>query len=308
MPKDRYRFEELAVGPFAALCRVPLTGYRWDAGLRRPPPAEPWENDGRDQGDAPWLVGPAHGEPYDARQYAPLAIPNLHRRFAALQPTPERIKKFADRHGMLGHGTALVAPDTSAQPLRSGESFTFWATEIERMAHLLAVWDLVRRRAAGKLGQLVVWRAASSSSASVSVTWRGQNGALRTVWLARRGVLGDELLARWRPGDVIEPARYYICRAINEQLHGHVSPAVLPFRDGDIFLIPDCLLGAVYVLFALEVSGKQRPAIVCRGCGRYFIPTHGLQHYCDDRCRKRRYYQRHKASGEANHGSTTREG
>jgi hypothetical protein len=88
---------------------------------------------------------------------------------------------------------------------------------------------------------------------------------------------------------VIEPARYDVCREINRQMQGHVSPAVLPFRQGDVYLFPDCLLAAMYVLFALEVSGKQRPAQMCRECGRYFVPQHGLQQYCEDRCRKRRY-------------------
>jgi len=286
--------KEITLGPFAALRRVPLTGYRWDAGLRRAPLGELWAHDRRDRGDAPWLVGPALGERFDALQYPPLAIPNLHRRFAALKPTEAAIKKFADRFGMLGHGTALVSPDSSPQPVRIGESFTFWVAEIERMAHLLSVWDLVRRRDAGKLGQMVVWR-----GASVSVEWHGQNGARRLVLLARKGVLGDELLERWRPGDVTEPARYHVCREINKQLHGHVSPAVLPFRRGDVYLVPDCLLAAMYVRFALEVSGQQRPAQMCRECGRYFIPTHGLQQYCEARCRKRRFARRRREEAGA---------
>ena len=56
----------------------------------------------------------------------------------------------------------------------------------------------------------------------------------------------------------------------NRQLKNHASPAVLPYRKSEIYFFPDCLRGALYTLFMLELSGRQRPAMLCArpGCGR----------------------------------------
>ena len=94
----------------------------------------------------------------------------------------------------------------------------------------------------------------------------------------------------WKEGDVVEPARYYLCARINERLAGHVKPTLMPFMHMDILMFPDCLLTAMYVLFAMEVSGKTRPAIMCRGCERYFIPEHASQIFCEATCRKRHWW------------------
>ena len=113
---------------------------------------------------------------------------------------------------------------------------------------------------------------------------------------------GAELLERWEYGDPVEPARYYVHREVNARLRGHVSPAVLPYRKGDIYFFPDCLRSALYTLFMLELSGRQRPAILCArlGCGRCFEPAHSRQQYCETRCQQLAYYYRRKASMQAN--------
>ena len=79
-----------------------------------------------------------------------------------------------------------------------------------------------------------------------------------------------ELLERWEYGDSVEPVRYYLHREVNRQLKNHASPAVLPYRKSEIYFFPDCLRGALYTLFMLELSGRQRPAMLCArpGCGR----------------------------------------
>ena len=69
---------------------------------------------------------------------------------------------------------------------------------------------------------------------------------------------------------------------------------MLPFRKGDIYLFPDSLKAAIYTLVALELSGRQRPSVICAGCGSYFIPGHGRQRFCEDACRKRSWHQKHK--------------
>jgi hypothetical protein len=101
---------------------------------------------------------------------------------------------------------------------------------------------------------------------------------------------GLELLSRWTYGELIEPARYYLCHRINKRLRGHASPVVLPFRNGDIQVVPDSLEAALFALLAIEVSGKRLPQLVCRGCGNMFTPSDPRQRYCARSCRNRRYY------------------
>ena len=52
----------------------------------------------------------------------------------------------------------------------------------------------------------------------------------------------------------------------------------------------------MYVQLAMEVSGKERPAILCAGCGKYFVPLHGRKRYCEPRCRKRKWASEHRSS------------
>ena len=90
----------------------------------------------------------------------------------------------------------------------------------------------------------------------------------------------------------MEPARYWLLRQINHQLHGHVSPAVTGLREGRLVYQPDCLLSGMYVQLMLEVAGLEGIPQQCarKGCGTLFIRKHGLQRYCSELCRKRRWW------------------
>src|SRR4051812_22860688 len=105
-PRRIIRFERMAQGPFTQLLRVPVDGFRWEAETTPTP----------DHEDAPgvrgpWLVHPAAWNTrYEVRQYAPMAVPHLHRRFARLKPAEDRILAFANRYGMLTHGETRRVP------------------------------------------------------------------------------------------------------------------------------------------------------------------------------------------------------
>ncbi|MBI4491371.1 MAG: hypothetical protein HY690_01070 [Chloroflexi bacterium] len=298
-------FEAMARGPFAALLQVPVQGYRWDAELTEGEPQD---------GDHQWLVAPVPvGVPFPARQYAPLAVPNLHRRFARLRRTPEAVLKFANRYGLLGHGRALLvnSPHDAPSPIYLGESLRFWQDGIATLAPLLALWDLVQRGNSLALLPYVRWER-ESLAVRIQWAWSEKDGLLpvaraterdaRRVALVATEARGEQdrsLLARWRYGDTVEPARYWVCEQVNERLRGHVSPAVLPLRKGEVYFFPDCLRSALYTHLLLEVSGRVRPAMLCArpGCGRYFTPTHGRQRHCSGECRRLAYYYRHKKEG-----------
>jgi hypothetical protein len=232
----------------------------------------------------PWLKAQY---PLFGGEYAPLSIPDMHRRFARVGQTERSILRFANRYGLLGHGAVIRIRGI----LEHYEALRHWRREVRTMQRLVEIWDLVKKQDAGKLGQRFRW----DINPKRVMLWDEKEGEFQ--------VLGHErhpdtlaIRAQWQFGEVIEPARYYVCVQVSKKLEGHVNPVVHPDLRGDIMLVPDCLLSALYVQFAIEVSGKERPAIVCQGCGRYFPPVHGAQRYCEEECRKRTWWRRKRSN------------
>ena len=313
-------------GPFASLLRVPENGFRWRDDLVA--------LDGQGVGEnitGPWLI---RSDSLYVRQYSPLAVSNLHRRFARTELTSESILAFSNEYGQLGHGLWLDIPDSNDRETVVGESLGFWQKEIERMSRFVDLWDFVRRRSLRELSQLVQWTPLGNPQ-HVRLNLVAVDGKLRPdlvqcmrqnpgefrdhlrqdEYLAGRHIYWEvrvlaheekgsdlELLERWKHGDPIEPARYFVHQEVNNRLRGHVSPAVLPFRKGEIFFFPDCLLSSLYTQFMLELSGRSRAAMLCArpGCGLYFEPAHGRQRYCDKQCQQLAYYYRKKDKGQTN--------
>ena len=317
---ERQPFRAMTQGPFAALLRVPADGFRWHDGL------VVFDSERVEKNIAgPWLI---RSDSLYIRQYSPLAIPNLHRRFAWIEPTVESILAFANEYGLLGHALWLGDPDSNDQAMLVGESLGFWQKEIERMARLMALWNLVKGGRQRELSHLVQWTPPGKPQQvrlylvvvgrelrpDLSQWMRQCPGEFRddvrqngdragrvtycevTVLAHEENGSDVELLERWKHGDPVEPARYFVHREVNNLLRGHVSPAVLPFRKGEIFFFPDCLLSSLYTQFMLELSGRNRPAMLCErpGCGRYFEPMHGRQKYCNKPCQQLAYYYRSK--------------
>ncbi len=316
-------------GPFASLLRVPEDGFSWRDGLV--------VLDGKGVGEniaGPWLI---RRNGLYVRQYSPLAVPDLHRRFARTEPTDKSILAFANKYGFLGHSLALRDPELHTvriDEIPVGESLEFWRHEIVRMVRLMALWELVKGGCQRELSHLVQWTPQGEPQ-QVRLYLVVLDGKIRpdltefmrqsphefhnyvyqnddlagrmlhwevTVLAYQENASDVELLERWVHGDPIEPARYFVHREVNKRLRGHVNPAVLPYRKGEIYFFPDCLRGALYTLFMLELSGRQRPAILCArpGCGGYFKPGHGRQRYCDKLCQQLAYYYRRKEKLQTN--------
>ena len=323
---ERLPFQAMTQGPFAALLRVPGEGFNWREGLVS------FESDpvGKNVTGS-WLV---RLDSLYVRPYPPLDVANLHRRFARIEPTAESILAFANEYGFLGHPQLLADPSLNHQEMLVGEPLGLWQHEIERMSLLIDLWELVKRGCRRELSHLVYWTPTGKPQ-QVMFYLVGVGGKVRpdlangirqnpsefhddvrqagdrsgrityrqgTVLADEENGIGIELLERWEHGDPIEPARFFVHREVNNRLRGHVSPAVLPFREGEIFFFPDCLLSSLYTKFMLEISGRNRPAILCErpNCGRYFEPMHGRQKYCEKQCQQLAYYYRKKEKERTN--------
>ena len=254
----------------------------------------------------PWIT--AKWEPW--RRYTPLSIPDLHRRFARQKPNERGVLNFSSRYGLLGHSPCLMGPDTHApgglSPINRLESVFNWQQEIGEMERLIQIWELINRKGAGKLGRYIRWRSLTHPEQQqgrprLNVVWDDFSHPIseyrpgQFVSLALEDSPANPIPENWKLGDTIGPALLYLCMEINQRLKGHVDPLVMPLMHGDIMLWPDCLLSAMYILFAVEVSGKSRPPIMCRGCEKYFIPLHGAQRYCEEACLKRKWWRVNKS-------------
>jgi len=288
MPENnRLSFNAIKQGAFAFLYQSPakMEEYRWDMEL-----CSASSSVGLDESEnlgPPWLISKPVGIEESVRQYAPFKEKGLLRRFVRLSPTPERIRQFAHRYGYLGHPVQLYYPDHVGEFLWPGESLQFWQKEIEEISALVKLWDLIRNEQAGALTKYIHWR---TRPRGVWLEWpSGRKDLIASEVVSE----GRELLQHWKDGDLFKPARYFLCDQINERLRGHVSPSILPFRDGEIYMFPDCLRSALYVLFMLEVSWRTYAAIPCAGCGEYFVPEHRSdQKHCSKACRNRKYYRK----------------
>lgn len=208
-----------------------------------------------------------------------------------------------------------------------GESLGLWRREIDKMACLVNIFDYLWGRPATpptpgqlrrfpKLKEHVVW----GPGPTVVVFPKGLSKELRAPLDEERNAkafferldryalehritwrLFDLRAIRprfWQRGDVVMPSRYYVSLEIIEGQKGHLrmepESSLGPECPWVGYSIkPDCLLGALYMMFGLELGGHQ-PMKSCRGCQSPFSPKHRLQQYCEEACRKRAFYHRKK--------------
>jgi hypothetical protein len=318
---EKHPNTEAQSAAFVFLWDAPLAGFELRGDLRSPL-TQRWESVARNLRPShatagPWLVErQPRGLPRQVRRYAPLAIPGLHRQFAALDVArPERLRGFATKYGLLTNGEQLVDPGASGpQPPRAGpqhprigESVRVWQQEIPRIRRLLCLWDILRKAqdygpsCESGLLPFIEWQ---EGPRRVLVKFEDESGSHSSfvAWEAQPAI-GDggrhsDALAQWQTGDLVGPAHYYVLDAVNEQLRGQASPAVLPFLHSELAIVPHTLLAALYVHFAGELCGRMPALKKCPQCERYFVPQRTDQIYCSASCRKKHSYHATKPRGE----------
>lgn len=248
------------------------------------------------------------------RQYRPLSTRTLHRRFASLntESLETEVVSFANKYGLLGRTVPLVTRSGQRPVVIHGESLYRWHTEIEKMGVLLAIWDLIRQREAGTLGQIILWRY-NPDYVEVRLKWRYQKGQYEiSKWdgqekdagfghiheiIANRKLSPDffnEYINEHNRGDFIGPAWYYLGSKINAHLH-LIRPKLTGYHydESEVTYVPRTLLDALWLLFMLEVYGKTRVAR-CGHCGQWFELLRSNKTYCNGNCRRLAFYHRKK--------------
>ena len=195
-----------------------------------------------------WLVErqPA-GVPRELERYAPLAVPALHREFARVDVSDERrLRHFANEYGFLGLTQRLMPDLPGPQESFAGESLADRRREHDRLRRLLDLWDDARGSANlgmpvdADLAGRIIWHDGPPRQVDLKWPERGWEHII-----AREPSLesGDDglnafALAAWSTDDLAAPARFLVVEQVNKALRGQASPAVLPYRQNELAIVP----------------------------------------------------------------------
>jgi len=311
------RFAQTEAGTLAGTWWVPEDGFVWDDRL------SPWDDrlspafDVNSQDKGPWLRLKRTDAEASLRRYPILRKPRLLVDYWDLAQTPSMsgVLRFANKWGRLGRSETVVL---ETGRFESAEPLVLWLNELLefraiyetwraiqiidlRDSHsrhrVQAAWDLLSKRIQWRADQTgVVFEVEIRAASALSDLPVGYEPSLfrGELFASVRDQGGFKLLSRWVPGDALEPARYYVYRAVNRKLQGHVNLAVLPFLQERIRFFPDDLLTGIYIHFAFELAGRRAPERVCEFCHRPFAIRRRDQRFCNKNCREAAGYHRRK--------------
>jgi hypothetical protein len=170
------------------------------------------------------------------------------------------------------------------------------------MRQALELWDMARNEHVEALSRYIQWVTPhrivydSNPDREPGETPEPPYMHVRN-WIATEEV-HPELLQRFRPGNVIQPALYRVQQVLNEHLKGRVSPRMLwdpQFVHLGLYFVPDSLLGALWLQFAQAIDANKDYRR-CRECGKWFVlspetaRTNKL--FCSNACRSKAYRKR----------------
>jgi len=292
---------------------VPRDGYAW----RRDFESVPLKATAtRLASVGPWLTEPAPvGTAVEGRWYNPCKWePDLHATFGNLpigddDAALDKLAAFASKYGRLGVDTVTVAPvgRERTRPVYLAEHLATWLSALSDVGGLLTLAAAYRGATTGRtenLASLREWIRWDNDARRVRLvfTWPGAPSAASHV-IAREAPRerAREALDAWRRdrsehGRYIAPLQRFLNERVNARLRQHVAPRVTvgaetPAGGGSVVLMPDSLLGAMYLLLAEDAGGVRAPK-VCRACGKFFPPVRSDQETCGSACRQRLYRTR----------------
>jgi hypothetical protein len=277
-------------------------GYRW---------RESRPIGGDDQSRRMFLTDgrPIGAQGHRVRSYQPLsAFSGLFRMFAGLAPAPEPIKGFADRFGPLGGNLVCHIPlhdqaTAKGSSLGTGEAMGSWVREILIMQHAIDLWESARQGDVERLGRIIFWEP-DGSGVQIDTHPELERGEMPERpaqvdrgWIAATHI-GDDVLGRFVPGDLIKPALHHLQSVINEQLHRRASPRLLWDANRErlgLYIVPAGLIGALWLQFARAVE-RDSQFRQCAECGIWFELARGTARsdklYCSTPCRTKAYRKR----------------
>lgn len=263
---------------FWGIYTVPIAGFRW-------------HEKAVVEGQAvvgPWLIADDSkgGKRYGTLGRSPKAA-TLVSQFELLgqDPSQEKIQRFANAYGSILHQPLYLG-------LSVGLKLADWQSEARAFLRLRQLWTLVVRL--DDVGLIKAERDDAIAALSKVIRWKSAQEVVYDDGETEDPIANHsdrELLRQLSKGDVREPARFYVIRAVNRRLSGHVSPVIGYFtrasgRSADLLhLLPDSLLATIYLRFAAEIAGASSAISQCRHCRKPFFQGRRDQIYCGSQCR-----------------------
>ena len=224
--------------------------------------------------------------------------PALFLDFADLRSDEALIKTFADAHGLL-RGDQPASRKDADNTVVAGDPRSLWLAEIVAMRRCIELQAAISHNDLHALAHYIKWDGARAQYRSHPEWQPGQERpsgeALELVTL-----VVDSVSENWvKPGDVVNPARLYLQRAINQRL-GTDTQLKLAWTSDRAKLVtviqPKTLLGALWLQLSLAVEHEAK-LNRCANCGKWFeVPARsgrsGKQ-FCSARCRVAAHRKRH---------------
>ncbi len=262
-------------------------GYKWQTGHFYAFDVKPNRHDG------PALV--ALGDA--AIPYKP--EPDLFLKFASVDADSDLdILKFASEYGLLG-GSPMIAPEPPKGETRqtiTGELRSHWQNHLYDMKAAVSLWLAIRTEDTDLLAQCIEWR----SDQHITYVWPPSSD-WRTPWSIHATIASSsdtELLKRFRPGDVVMPARIYLQKVVNTRLHEQVAPRVLWISPGRVkmglYIVPDSLIGCLWLQLATALAEFNKFQL-CESCEKPMLVApegsgfRSNRKTCSNACRIRVY-------------------
>ena len=280
---------------------VAVDGYEWREDLtyalmqEAPGPPDP----------GPWLV--AQGT--RRRQISLFRRRGLAEEFAELgrDVTPERIRTFANRWGMIGR-LEMLKPlnEPGPGPVVYGESLWAWTQPALEFRDVWTLWNAVallrensdsQDRETGRAALTLLRRRITINEdglAGYSTSQRAPEGAFwdnhhpiiapdGRSWHARAAGAGSDPL--------VEAGAFDAGVRVNMHLGG-MRARLLPLYDFVIRYAPETLEAAIWFSLALRMSGHQGEMPECPQCHVPFTKTRRNRVYCSPSCQAAARYRR----------------
>ncbi len=210
-----------------------------------------------------------------ANHYGPLGVGS-----SLIDPDPTELTPN------MGGVTVGLGEGIRSQSLQWGESIVYWADQVRTMAGLIGIWDLAADHRESDLETYIAWPDdVNAVLITVAVSYSGQlvpeavlrsqphgdmrpHDAMRKFdvaslsyhTIAHEGFGRDSvaLLEHFGRMSLCEPAIHWVYKQVNKVLHETTSLSTNPFDKGSLSVVPNSLLGALYMLFAFEMHRSWR--------------------------------------------------
>jgi predicted nucleic acid-binding Zn ribbon protein len=227
----------------------------------------------------------------------PMGTHSLLREFAELR-TGADITAFMRRYGWLGHSDSNRVYDPSAGREFIADPLNLWRNESRAFRFLWRMWRAVTKPASDDRAFL---RRYINLDDPVAPTRAWLLVPDDDTEFRHQGCNIVPYYAEVLPGLInergIQPmsaaARLFVEYEVNRTLAKHSRSAVSlgnskAFENPELITQPCCLLGAIYLVFAFEMTGRMLPKRQCEVCGNEFALTRADKKVCNRNCRTKK--------------------